>query len=123
MSYFSVILVRTEVILTNEAGSDKLGTAEPGSAFDYSIINNQMFASLWFSFEVILAAILKREQKEWLLCFPKPNPLKLDSFEFVSQIARNFQPDLLTVTIFWHPIANSYEISVIISTLLERSKT
>ena len=35
-----------EVILTNEAGADKLGTAEPGSAFDYSILNNQMFASL-----------------------------------------------------------------------------
>ena len=35
-----------EVILTNEAGPDKVGTAEPGSAFDYSILNNKMFASL-----------------------------------------------------------------------------
>ena len=35
-----------EVILTNEAGADKLGTPDPGSAFDYSILNDQMFASL-----------------------------------------------------------------------------
>ena len=35
-----------EVILTNEAGSDKLGTAELGSAFDFSILNNQILASL-----------------------------------------------------------------------------
>ncbi len=35
-----------EVILINDAGADKLGTKEPGSAFDYSILNNQIFASL-----------------------------------------------------------------------------
>ncbi len=35
-----------EVIITNEAGADKVGTTEPGSAFDYSILNTQMFASL-----------------------------------------------------------------------------
>ena len=35
-----------EVILTNEAGPDKVGTGEPGSAFDYSILNAQLFASL-----------------------------------------------------------------------------
>ena len=35
-----------EVILTNEAGADKVGTPEPGSAFDYSILNDQMAASL-----------------------------------------------------------------------------
>ncbi len=35
-----------EVVLTNNAGADKVGTAEPGSAFDYSILNNQIFALL-----------------------------------------------------------------------------
>ena len=31
-----------EIILTNDAGSDKLGTSRPGSAFDYSILNSQI---------------------------------------------------------------------------------
>jgi hypothetical protein len=31
-----------EIIFTNNAGSDKLGTSKPGSAFDYSILNNQI---------------------------------------------------------------------------------
>ena len=31
-----------ELIITNDAGSDKLGTARPGSAFDYSILNSQI---------------------------------------------------------------------------------
>ena len=34
-----------EIILTNEAGADKFGTTEAGSAFDYSILNSQIFAS------------------------------------------------------------------------------
>ena len=35
-----------ELILTNKAGSDQLGTVEPGSAFDYSILNQEIFSLL-----------------------------------------------------------------------------
>jgi len=52
-----------ELIFTNDAGSDKLGSESPGSAFDFSILNSQIFALLPEGASVVLTD--EEPQKSW----------------------------------------------------------